>query len=337
MKNGILIIVLLLSGFAFSQTTINLENQCNCEIIKGTEVTNAGATVNPADLGDIYVNTDTGVLYFWDGDSWELTSGSLVRNVEFKVDKVNKKLILIDSEGKEVEVSFADISAEINTDEQELSFSEETNKLAISNGNEVDLSSLDDSAVIETLDGRVTANENAIGALEASVAANTNAIAANATNISNNTDAISENEAAIGVLETSVETNTSAISENTAAITTNTEDITSLQNEKEDASNKSDDTALGTSSTLFPTQNAVKTYVDNSITASEQTVVSVDEGNSIKAGTDGGAFYDDSTLQTSVATNTNNIATNAENISDNTDAIADKEDASNKSTDGTLS
>ena len=39
-------------------------------------------------------------------------------------------------------------------------------------------------------------------------------------------------------------------------------------NTKEDASNKSTDTLLGTSNLMFPTQNAVKTYVDNQIATS---------------------------------------------------------------------
>ena len=75
--------------------------------------------------------------------------------------------------------------------------------------------------------------------------------------------------------------------------------------------------------TLFPTELAVKTYVDTQIAASDQTIVSADAGNSITAsGTDGGAFYDDSALQTSITANTT--------------AIGTKEDSANKSNDGTL-
>ncbi|MEJ4086631.1 hypothetical protein, partial [Galbibacter orientalis] len=120
MKNGIIIIVLLISGFAFSQTTINLENQCNCEVIKGTDVTAPGVTFYPADLGDIYINTDTGILYFWDGDSWELTSGNIVTNKEFEVDTENKQLVITDSDGGQVHVSFDEIADAIDKDEQDL-------------------------------------------------------------------------------------------------------------------------------------------------------------------------------------------------------------------------
>lgn len=43
-------------------------------------------------------------------------------------------------------------------------------------------------------------------------------------------------------------------------------EITQLVDQKEDLSNKSNDTALGTSTSLYPTQNAVKTYVDDELT-----------------------------------------------------------------------
>ena len=68
----IVLIVLLGTLMANAQTTVTLEDQCNCEVLKGTEVTTAGTT-DPAgaEAGDIYVNTNTGALFFWDGDSWE--------------------------------------------------------------------------------------------------------------------------------------------------------------------------------------------------------------------------------------------------------------------------
>ncbi|PIF01670.1 MAG: hypothetical protein CR994_00375, partial [Maribacter sp.] len=81
---------------------------------------------------------------------------------------------------------------------------------------------------------------------------NTDAIAANAGGIGTNAGNIQTNSDAITVNSGNISTNTSAINANTTAIGT-----------KEDAANKSDDTALGNSAVLFPTQNAVKTYVDN--------------------------------------------------------------------------
>jgi len=50
------------------------------------------------------------------------------------------------------------------------------------------------------------------------------------------------------------------------ALKANTSDVTTSLATKEDASNKSN-AALGTSTTLFPTQNAVKTYVDAQVAA----------------------------------------------------------------------
>ncbi|MET7030845.1 beta strand repeat-containing protein [Sediminicola luteus] len=64
--------------------------------------------------------------------------------------------------------------------------------------------------------------------------------------------------------------------------------------------------------------------------------ISTDAGNVITAGTDGGAFYDDSTIQSNIATNTTNITSNDTDIANNTTAIATKEDAANKSSDDTF-
>ena len=66
---------LFISGIVLSQTTVTLQDQCNCEVLSGTDVSAAGDTTPAgADLGDLYVNTDTGTIFYWDGDSWELTS-----------------------------------------------------------------------------------------------------------------------------------------------------------------------------------------------------------------------------------------------------------------------
>ena len=74
-KFTLVLFALLLSGISMAQTTVTLEDQCNCEVLQGTDVTApGGVTPAGADLGDLYVNTDTGTIYFWDGDSWEYTS-----------------------------------------------------------------------------------------------------------------------------------------------------------------------------------------------------------------------------------------------------------------------
>jgi hypothetical protein len=85
----------------------------------------------------------------------------------------------------------------------------------------------------------------------------------------------------------------------------NTTDVTTSLALKEDAANKSTATTLGTSNVLFPTQNAVKTYVDTNITSVNNATTA---------------------LQNTVTTNETN----------NTNALALKEDAANKSTATTL-
>ena len=76
MKKSILaLLFLLFTGIAFSQTTVTLQDQCDCEVLKGTDVSSPGATSpTGADLGDIYVNTNTGTIYFWDGNFQRLVS-----------------------------------------------------------------------------------------------------------------------------------------------------------------------------------------------------------------------------------------------------------------------
>ncbi|MCM4164079.1 MULTISPECIES: hypothetical protein, partial [unclassified Arenibacter] len=95
MKKGIVIIMFLISGFALAQTTVNLEDQCNCEVLSGTVVTTPGTTApTGADAGDIYVNTNSGTIYFWDGDSWELTSTDSQQLQVFSFNPVNNQLTL---------------------------------------------------------------------------------------------------------------------------------------------------------------------------------------------------------------------------------------------------
>ncbi|MBU2973755.1 collagen-like protein, partial [Zobellia sp. B3R18] len=95
MKKISIILVFLISGLAFAQTTVSLEDQCNCEVLSGTDVTAPGLTTPAgADIGDIYVNTDTGTIYFWDGDSWELTSSDDQQLQNFTFDGLSGELTL---------------------------------------------------------------------------------------------------------------------------------------------------------------------------------------------------------------------------------------------------
>ncbi len=121
MKRVVLILAFMVSGFAWSQTTVTLQDQCNCEVLSGTSVSAPGvATPTGADTGDIYVNTSTGTIYFWDGDSWELTSTDTnTTNASFYVNGTD--LVMEDSAGDVVTVALADIAAQVNTDDQDAS------------------------------------------------------------------------------------------------------------------------------------------------------------------------------------------------------------------------
>ncbi|MHA8107372.1 beta strand repeat-containing protein [Aquirufa sp. 5-AUSEE-100C1] len=64
------------------------------------------------------------------------------------------------------------------------------------------------------------------------------------------------------------------------------QELSGLISNKEDAANKSTATSLGTSNTLFPTQNAVKTYVDNQISSATIADASLSAKGKIRLGGD---------------------------------------------------
>lgn len=84
--------------------------------------------------------------------------------------------------------------------------------------------------------------------------------------------------------------------------------------DKENLANKSDNTALGTSATLYPTQNAVKTYVDNAVSSATIPDATTTVKGKIKLAGDLGGTADLPTVP----------------------ALANKENLSNKSTDVNL-
>ncbi|MER3373406.1 MAG: hypothetical protein RIM83_02080, partial [Allomuricauda sp.] len=112
MKKSIIALILFFStGIAFSQTTVTLQDQCNCEVLKGTAVSSPGAiTPNGVDMGDIYVNTNTGTIYFWDGDSWELTSADDQQLTGFNFDGATNTLTLTLENGGSVNVDLSSLS-----------------------------------------------------------------------------------------------------------------------------------------------------------------------------------------------------------------------------------
>ncbi|WP_212748447.1 hypothetical protein, partial [Maribacter algarum] len=110
MKKIIVVLTFLISGLAFAQTTVTLEDQCNCEVLSGTAVTTPGmVTPAGADTGDIYVNTNTGTIYFWDGDSWELTSSDDQQLQNFAFDSLTNLLSLEIENGNIVTVDLSSL------------------------------------------------------------------------------------------------------------------------------------------------------------------------------------------------------------------------------------
>jgi hypothetical protein len=129
----------------------------------------------------------------------------------------------------------------------------------------------------------------------------------------------------------------------------NTSDVNSALSTKENASNKSNNSSLGNSDDLFPTQKAVKSYVDNQVAngivsdadASTKGKIQLagDLGGTAASPTVPGlalkANASDVTSALSLKANasdvSNSLASKA-NTSDVTSALADKENSANKST-----
>jgi len=63
-------------GLATAQTTINLAERCDCEITRhSSEVTAGDVSPSGETLGDMLIDP-SGDLFFWDGDSWEVTGNN---------------------------------------------------------------------------------------------------------------------------------------------------------------------------------------------------------------------------------------------------------------------
>ncbi|MFS4416197.1 hypothetical protein ACKWCC_05780, partial [Maribacter sp. 2307ULW6-5] len=89
---------------------MTLEDQCNCEVLSGTEVSASGAALPAgADAGDIYVNTDSGTIYFWDGDSWELTATDDQQLQTFNFDTTTNQLTLTLENGGTLSVDLSSL------------------------------------------------------------------------------------------------------------------------------------------------------------------------------------------------------------------------------------
>jgi len=111
--------------------------------------------------------------------------------------------------------------------------------------------------------------------LDAQVKVNADGIITNATDITTNVTGIATNVTDIATNTTDIGNNTTAISTNAAAITNSETVTTNALALKEDAFNKSMDATLASNSDIkFPTEKAVKTYVDTNIASGTATNVS---------------------------------------------------------------
>ena len=148
-KRILLLLMFLVSGITFSQTTVTLQDQCNCEVLSGTAVTSPGMTTpSGADTGDIYVNTNTGIIYFWDGDSWELTASDNQQLQNFSFNAGTNLLSLDIEDGNTVSVDLSALS-NAGTDDQIISLV--GNVLTLENGGTVDLSPYLDNTDDQTI------------------------------------------------------------------------------------------------------------------------------------------------------------------------------------------
>ncbi|MFT6796396.1 MAG: hypothetical protein ACJART_001537, partial [Maribacter sp.] len=156
MDKRILWMLFLVSSFTFAQTTVTLEDQCNCEVLQGTAVSVAGiGTPVGADLGDLYVNTNSGIIYFWDGDSWELTSTDDQQLTGFTFNDTTSELTLDLEDGGTVSVdlsSLSDTFSDANTVITNFDIDAGTNSLVLidSDANSFSISLASLASVIDT-------------------------------------------------------------------------------------------------------------------------------------------------------------------------------------------
>ncbi|WP_139150180.1 beta strand repeat-containing protein [Cellulophaga baltica] len=238
----------------------------------------------------------------------------------------------------------------------------DTELLAIEQDDDITAATLDAATNILTIEeGTATSIDVNLSSLEesADITANTTAITNEVTRATNaetaNATAISDEEARAILAETA-----------------NADDITDLQTDKEDTANKSTDVTLAdATNVLFPTELAVKTYVDNQIGAVNQddditaatldaatNILTIEEGTTTSIDVNLSSLEEsaDITANTTAIINEVTRATNAEtanataisdeearailaetaNADDITDLQTDKEDTANKSTDVTL-
>ncbi|MEM8765713.1 MAG: hypothetical protein AAGD88_17995, partial [Bacteroidota bacterium] len=270
-KSVLLLIMVMLPILGWAQTTVTLQDQCNCEVLKGTDVSAPGAaTPIGAEQGDLYVNTTSGTIFFWDGDSWELTSSddqqvldfsfNDVTNIltlelendgittvdlsalndtftdtnttitSFAIDPTNTNLVITDSDTNTFNVAIADLVNLINTDNQTLS--EVLAQGADANGTII----TNLGTPVDPADAATKAYVDATAdddITDVSFDGTDLTVEEGTTSFSADISTL-DDSAGVAANATNITTNAGNIATNTTNITANANDITDLQNDKED-------------------------------------------------------------------------------------------------------
>ncbi|WP_298489130.1 hypothetical protein, partial [uncultured Maribacter sp.] len=273
-----------------ASSVLELESTSHVLVITRVTTTQMEA-ITPSPGGMVY-NIDEECIHYYTGTAWiNLCEAGGISNLTTDPLVNDFRTIVITPQG-----DINHIEVGIIRGEQIADNSIDTSKLG---ENSVTANELSDNSVgtNELQDNSIEPVDFANTDPDQVLTTDTNGIVvwANATSLTNvNTDAsITGNGSIANPLEISA-TILDAIQANTTANTNETNRATAAEALKEDLINKSDDPTLGNSTTLYPTQNAVKLYVDNTVGGAVQTIVSGDANNAITASTlDGGAYYND--------------------------------------------
>ena len=351
MDKRILWILFLVSSFTFAQTTVTLEDQCNCEVLQGTDVSAPGATTpGGADLGDLYVNTTSGTIFFWDGDSWELTTAANTDNQQlqnFTFDAATNVLTLDLENGGSVNVNLTDLQdtlADTNTTNDRIEVAGPNLVITDSENNIISIPLADIAAQVNTnttitsfaIDGTNTnlvltdsdSNSFSIALTDIAALVNTD---------SQNLENFQVNGANLELGISNGNTVNVPLADIVAGVDTDDQTLSEVLTEGADAGGTVI-TGLGTP--VVGTDAATKTYVDTQVAAAADddiTGASLDAPSNVLTISEGAT---DVTVNLSDLDDTAAIAAVQSDVDGNEAdadaAIALKEDAANKSTDGTL-
>ncbi|WP_422083886.1 hypothetical protein [Ulvibacterium sp.] len=290
-----------------------LELESNSRVLVITRINTQQMESIVPNPGALVYNTDTQCIHYFDGVQWANLCDSA--DLTFTADPIENALSTIVITRNDDIINFEVAPNSIRTEQ-------------IVNGGvrgeDIQDNSIGPNKLADDSVGRDELSENSVGVdalatdeFSLDDFANTPGFITGGDIVSNDPDnALTDNGGAFyddSVLETNINTNAANILTNANALAL-----------KEDTANKSDDIALGNSTVLFPTQNAVKTYVDAAVGGSAQTIVSANTPNSIVAGTDGGALFNAVPLQNDITANATNLTNHiANDDTDDTNELTD--------------